>query len=280
MTTTSGDGRPAAAGRRGPRAQVLRAQDLPARDDADPAAGHPGAVGADPRRGLLHLADDRPPGPAGAGRRGPAAAPAGQGHLRRPPEDRPAARALVVHRGHARRGLRADLAPARLATEPADDDVAERLAVEPGGPVVRLERLRLADGEPMAVERAGCPPSGSRGSQAHLQAARVRRAARGVRRRARRGGGDDRDRRRPPPSRRRCSAPRRGCRCCCSAGRPSTPTGGRSSTCARSTAATASSSSPASPAPDQVPARPAQRAHQGRLVTMEPMFFERPEGRR
>ncbi|GAB3622706.1 GntR family transcriptional regulator [Mariniluteicoccus endophyticus] len=34
----------------------------------------------------------------------------------------------------------------------ADDDVATRLAILPGAPVVRVERLRLADGTPMALE--------------------------------------------------------------------------------------------------------------------------------
>ena len=35
---------------------------------------------------------------------------------------------------------------------PAESDIAERLEVAPGAPVQRLERLRLADAEPMAVE--------------------------------------------------------------------------------------------------------------------------------
>jgi GntR family transcriptional regulator len=35
----------------------------------------------------------------------------------------------------------------------ADDVLAERLAVRPGDRLVHLERLRLADGEPMAIER-------------------------------------------------------------------------------------------------------------------------------
>jgi GntR family transcriptional regulator len=36
---------------------------------------------------------------------------------------------------------------------PADDLLAGRLALRAGDPVLRLERLRLADGEPMAIER-------------------------------------------------------------------------------------------------------------------------------
>lgn len=35
---------------------------------------------------------------------------------------------------------------------PAESDIAERLELAPGAPVQRLERLRLADAEPMAVE--------------------------------------------------------------------------------------------------------------------------------
>jgi GntR family transcriptional regulator len=53
-----------------------------------------------------------------------------------------------------RRGAKATSRLLALATEPADADVAERLAVEPGARLVRLERLRLTDGEPMAVEQS------------------------------------------------------------------------------------------------------------------------------
>jgi GntR family transcriptional regulator len=34
----------------------------------------------------------------------------------------------------------------------ADDDLAERLDIKPGGRVLRIERLRMANGEPMAIE--------------------------------------------------------------------------------------------------------------------------------
>jgi GntR family transcriptional regulator len=40
---------------------------------------------------------------------------------------------------------------------PADDVVASRLAIEPGTPVVRVRRVRTADGEPMALEEAFLP---------------------------------------------------------------------------------------------------------------------------
>ena len=38
------------------------------------------------------------------------------------------------------------------AEEPADDDVAYALRIRPGRPVIRVERLRMADGTPMAYE--------------------------------------------------------------------------------------------------------------------------------
>lgn len=43
--------------------------------------------------------------------------------------------------------------------EPATAEVAERLQIRPGDPVIRVERLRLADGTPMAHE-IGYYPSG------------------------------------------------------------------------------------------------------------------------
>ena len=39
-----------------------------------------------------------------------------------------------------------------MDTVPADERLAERLRIRPGARVVRIERLRMADGEPMAVE--------------------------------------------------------------------------------------------------------------------------------
>ncbi|WP_425553539.1 GntR family transcriptional regulator [Dactylosporangium salmoneum] len=35
---------------------------------------------------------------------------------------------------------------------PADDEIAAALAIEPGAPVIRLERVLLADGEPLGLE--------------------------------------------------------------------------------------------------------------------------------
>ena len=45
----------------------------------------------------------------------------------------------------------------RLTTEPAADELCERLLVEPGTPVHRLERLRTQAGEPIALEVAHVP---------------------------------------------------------------------------------------------------------------------------
>src|ERR671931_1235146 len=45
-----------------------------------------------------------------------------------------------------------------LKTPPATDVVAHALGVEEGSPVIALERLRYADGEPLAVMRNWIPP--------------------------------------------------------------------------------------------------------------------------
>ena len=46
----------------------------------------------------------------------------------------------------------------RLDTEPAGDAIAAVLGIEPGDPVVVLERLRYAEGKPLAVMRNWIPP--------------------------------------------------------------------------------------------------------------------------
>src|SRR3954465_12817895 len=67
-----------------------------------------------------------------------------------------------------------------LATEPADDDAAARLAVEPGAPLVRAgrrpapplgrgRRRRGRGGEPMAVEQSRLSAEKFPGLEAHLQ---------------------------------------------------------------------------------------------------------------
>jgi GntR family transcriptional regulator len=55
------------------------------------------------------------------------------------------------------RGLTAGSRVLGQGTEPADDLVAARLDVRSGTPVVRVRRVRTADGEPMALEEAFLP---------------------------------------------------------------------------------------------------------------------------
>jgi GntR family transcriptional regulator len=52
------------------------------------------------------------------------------------------------------RGLTAGSQVLGQGTEPADELVAARLGLEPGALVVRVRRVRTADGEPMALEEA------------------------------------------------------------------------------------------------------------------------------
>jgi len=68
-----------------------------------------------------------------------------------------------------RRGAKPSSRLLELTTEPADDEVAERLAVEPGTPLVRVERLRLTDGEPMALEQSRLSAERFPGLEAHLE---------------------------------------------------------------------------------------------------------------
>lgn len=53
----------------------------------------------------------------------------------------------------ASRGIRARSRVLRLVEEPADAPTAEALGLAPGAPVVHLDRVRLADERPMAIER-------------------------------------------------------------------------------------------------------------------------------
>ncbi len=58
----------------------------------------------------------------------------------------------------ARAGLEARSVVLHRANEPCPASVAERLGLEPGATVLRLDRLRLGDGEPVAVDRTWLPP--------------------------------------------------------------------------------------------------------------------------
>lgn len=53
----------------------------------------------------------------------------------------------------ASRGMTASSRVLRLVEEPADAATAEHLGLSVGSAVVRLDRVRLADGRPMAIER-------------------------------------------------------------------------------------------------------------------------------
>jgi GntR family transcriptional regulator len=61
------------------------------------------------------------------------------------------------------RGQQAGGRVLQLAAVPAPAVIARALAIEAGQPVILLRRLRLADGEPMAVETAYLPDSLCRG---------------------------------------------------------------------------------------------------------------------
>jgi GntR family transcriptional regulator len=58
----------------------------------------------------------------------------------------------------ARAGLRATSRVLHRAMEPCPAPTAERLALTPGVQVLRLDRLRLGDGDPMALDRTWIPP--------------------------------------------------------------------------------------------------------------------------
>ena len=58
----------------------------------------------------------------------------------------------------ARAGLEATSVVLHRAHEPASAPVADRLGVEPGSPLLRLDRLRLGDGNPLALDRTWIPP--------------------------------------------------------------------------------------------------------------------------
>jgi GntR family transcriptional regulator len=57
-----------------------------------------------------------------------------------------------------RAGIRATSRVLARGTEPCPELIAERLGLSPGAPVLRLERLRLGNGEPMAVDVTWIPP--------------------------------------------------------------------------------------------------------------------------
>jgi GntR family transcriptional regulator len=58
----------------------------------------------------------------------------------------------------ARAGLQASSRVLYHAAEPCPAPIAERLGLSTGTPVVRLERLRLGNGQPLALDRTWLPP--------------------------------------------------------------------------------------------------------------------------
>lgn len=59
----------------------------------------------------------------------------------------------------SRAGMRATSRVLAQETEPCPELIAERLGVAPGVPVLRLDRLRLGDDEPLAVDVTWIPPN-------------------------------------------------------------------------------------------------------------------------
>jgi GntR family transcriptional regulator len=57
-----------------------------------------------------------------------------------------------------------------IVEEPAEDELATLLGTGPSATVLRLRRLRLADGEPMAIETTHLPLARFRGLTSHLEA--------------------------------------------------------------------------------------------------------------
>ena len=96
------------------------------------------------------------------------------------------------------RGLLPATVVLAASEKPADDDVAYALRIRPGRPVIRVERLRTADGTPIAYEVGHYPSSSVPGSAA----TRTGRALRRLRQRVRRGRDE-----------RRADGPGRGRRC-------------------------------------------------------------------
>jgi len=55
------------------------------------------------------------------------------------------------------RGLRPETKVLKVQKEAADEFLAKKLNLTPGAAVIRIERLRLADGEPMGIQKAFLP---------------------------------------------------------------------------------------------------------------------------
>jgi len=132
----------------------------------------------------------------------------------------------------------------------ADEELAALLDVRPGGRLLRIHRLRLADGEPMSIDTSHLPAAGSPACGGSLSGTRrlyeTLRTGYGIHL------AEARRRSRPclptrtTPS---CSTWTPASRCCCCRGTRSTPPASPWNGRSRGTAATATSSSPGSAGP-------------------------------
>ena len=112
-------------------------------------AGQPDALGAHPHRALRAEPSHRPQGHRLAGQRRRARAGPGQGHLRRPRRVRSNLHMASFSDDMRRRGLEPSSTLVGVSREPTADAVADFFGGAAGW---RVERMRLANGEPMALE--------------------------------------------------------------------------------------------------------------------------------
>ena len=114
------------------------------------------------RAALRLQPDHRPPGPVGAGPRDADRADPRPRHVRPPSPPRAGPwRQPVVHQRDAEPRPRPRDAARRGPSEAAGEAVAHALELEIGAPTLYLERLRLADGEPLLSSRSISRPTGS-----------------------------------------------------------------------------------------------------------------------
>src|SRR5579883_726147 len=116
-------------------------------------AGRPDPLRARTGREIWHQPHDGSPGHHRPGQRGPVLPRAGERHLCQPAQSDAATDA--PHRfteDMSARGQKPSTRVLSARMRPADEETAERLRIRPQEPVLCLQRLRLADGEPLAIE--------------------------------------------------------------------------------------------------------------------------------
>ena len=127
----------------------------------------------------------------------------------------------------------------------ADDDLADLLRIRQGARVLRIERLRLANGEPMAIEATHLCAKRFPGLRRHLAKYSSLYSALSAEYGVHLAEAEETiETALATPREAGCWAPTPACRCCCCPGTRSTRTASRWSGCARSTAGTGTSSSP------------------------------------